>query len=303
MVQSKQSTLEKRAKSKYISQKLAYWLLNGNLDSPLVKSYRDSLYCCNILVVNDKQTITGKYCKHRWCLTCNRIRMAVLMLGYGPQLKAHGDMYFVTLTARSVSREALPARISEFEKKWAGILALNRQQCKRGQGRVFLGLRKAECNPRPGDLYHYHFHILVKGKEAAYWLRSQWLQRMGSESDPKAQDVRKANDDSLLELFKYQVKLPTKANNGEYSAEPDQLDWIFRCLAGKRTFQCFGGLKMVSEELDDNFVAQGLPEGVEGIIWQWIEHDWISELGEFLTGWKPTQKEVDYIQSKQPTPT
>lgn len=299
-MQNKQNTLEKRARSKYISHKLAYWLLNGNPGSPLTKDYRDSLYCCHVLRVDDDR-ITGKYCKHRWCLTCNRIRMAVLMLGYGPQLKAVGDMYFVTLTARSVERAALPARIAFFEKTWGQILAVNRQQSKRGHGRVFVGLRKAECNPRPNNHYHYHFHVMVHSKLAAYWLVNQWLTRMGDLAEKKAQDIRKADDRSLLEVFKYQVKLPTKHKNGDYSAGPGQLDWIFQCLRGKRTLQPFGGLKMISEELDDNFVAQGVPEGLEGIIWQWQEHDWLSELGEWLTKWVPTQQEIDYI--KEPVPT
>lgn len=301
MVQSKQNTLLKRARSKYISRKLAYWLLNGNPTSPLTKSYRDSLYCCHVLRVDEDQRITGKYCKHRWCLTCNRIRMAVLMLGYGPQLKVLGDMHFVTLTARSVERAALPARINQFGKVWGQILNRNRNDCQRGHGRVFIGLRKAECNPRPNDHYHYHFHVLVHSKLAADWLVNQWLTRMGDQAERQAQDVRKADDQSLLEVFKYQVKLPTKHKNGDYSAGPDQLDWIFQCLEGKRTFQPFGGLTMVSEELDDNFVAQGVPEGLDGIIWRWIEHDWLSELDEWLTKWVPTQQEIDYINEPAPT--
>lgn len=295
MSQSKTSTLEKRAKSKYLSFRLACWLLLGNASSPLKKSYRDSLYCCHLLLA-ERGKITGHYCKHRWCLTCNRIRMAVLILGYGPQLRQLGDLWFVTLTARTVRRSELPERLFDMGKVWSAILNRNRNDCQRGRGRVLIGLRKLECNPRPNDYYHPHFHILVQGERAARWLVSQWLQRWGDLADPKAQDVRRANDDSLLEVFKYQVKLPAKTDSGEFITTPDQLDWIYTNLRGKRTFQPFGGLTAVPEELDDDLVAQGLPEGMQGVFWHWEENDWISEYGELLTGWEPSAEEREYLR-------
>lgn len=299
MVQSKQTALEKRARSKYISFRLACWLLFGAPHSPLQKSYRDSLYCCHVLRVEDRDRITGKYCKHRWCLTCNRIRMAVLILGYGPQLRQLGNLWFVTLTARTVCRADLPQRLAEMGKVWSDILALNRKKCQRNRGLGLKGLRKLECNPRPEDFYHPHFHILVQGEQAARWLVAQWLQRWGDLANASAQDARPADDQSLIELFKYQVKLPTKQKGeGDYSATADQLDWIYQCLRGKRTFQPFGGLTAICEELDDDLVATGLPEGLEGLIWQWHEQDWVSELGELLTNWEPTEDEATYLRDE-----
>lgn len=298
MVQNKQTALEKRAKSKYISSQLARWLLFNNQNSPLSKSYRDSLYCCHELRITDGERLVGKYCKHRWCLTCNRIRMAVLMLGYGPQIRKLGDMWFVTLTARTVNRDELPTRIADFELAWRSIIKVGQKNKKLPK---FIGLRKSECNPRPNDIYHYHFHILVQGEVAATWLVSKWLERWGSEADPKAQDVRKADDQSLLEVFKYQVKLPTKRKDGSgFLATSSQMDWIYQCLKGKRTFQPFGGLSMVSEEIDDDLIAQRIPEGLDGYIWRWYSHDWVSELGELLTGWVPTEHERNYLLPSDP---
>lgn len=296
MVQSKQTALEKRARSKYISTKFVLSLINGNQNSPLLKSYWCSHHCCHDLVVNEKGNLVGMYCKARWCLTCNRIRTAILILGYGPQLRDLDDLHFVTLTAQTCIRTQLPGRIEKFQKIWGSILNRNRNDRQRGHGRDLIGLRKSECTGRPGDRYHYHFHVLVNGKQNAEWVRDEWFKRVkaaGLQISEKAQDIRKADEGSLLEIFKYSIKIVTKQKGkDDYLATSQQLDWIFQCLKGKRTFQPFGGLSAVEEEFDDDaLIGQSLPEGLEGQVWRWVMHDWVSEYGELLTGFEPSQEE------------
>jgi hypothetical protein len=296
-MQSNEESFLKKARNKYLSTKFVLFLINGNQGSPLIKSYWSSHHCSHELVVNEHGNLVGKYCKCRWCLTCNKIRTAILILGYGPQLRELDDLHFVTLTAVTCSRSDLPERIRQFEKIWGTILAQNRKDCQRGRGRVLIGLRKCECTARPGDLYHYHFHILVEGKENGEWLLEQWRKRVaaaGLKISSSAQDIRKADEGSFIELFKYSTKISTKQRGkDDYLATPQQLDWIFQCLRGKRTFQPFGGLHKVEEEFeDDSLVGQPLPDTLEGRVWEWLNSDWVSEYGELLTGYEPSEADL-----------
>jgi hypothetical protein len=146
-------------------------------------------------------------------------------------------------------------------------------------------------------LYHYHFHILVEGKENGEWLLEQWRKRVaaaGLKISSSAQDIRKADEGSFIELFKYSTKISTKQRGkDDYLATPQQLDWIFQCLRGKRTFQPFGGLHKVEEEFeDDSLVGQPLPDTLEGRVWEWLNSDWVSEYGELLTGYEPSEADL-----------
>lgn len=303
-MQSNEEPLYKRARSKYISTKFALYLVDGNPCSPLKKSYWSSYHCCHELEVNQSGNIVGKYCKARWCLTCNRIRTALVILGYGPQLRDLDDLQFVTLTVQTCTEDELPARIALFQKIWRQILRYNHNLCKKGRGRVLIGLRKAECTGRPGEMYHYHFHLLIEGEENGKWLLGQWKKRTtaaGLKISSSAQDIRKADQNSLMELAKYSTKIATKLKGKDsYLATAEQLDWIFQCLRGKRTYQPFGGLSAVEEEFeDDALIGQALPDGLEGTRWWWEKNDWISELGEFLTDFVPTEREKKLYQKKR----
>jgi hypothetical protein len=296
MMQSNEEPLYKRARSKYISTKFVLYLLNGNRDSPLISSYWSSYYCCHELVVNESGNIVGKYCKARWCLTCNRIRTALIILGYGPQLRNLQDLQFMTLTAITCTKEELPIRIALYQKIWAAILHRNRNDCQRGHGRVLIGLRKCECTGRPDGMYHYHFHLLIEGVKNAEWVLAEWKKRIvavGLKVSDSAQDIRPADEDSLMELAKYSTKIATKQKGkDDYLATAEQLDWIFQCLRGRRTYQPFGGLSAVEEEFeDDALIGQALPDGFEGWVWKWLNSDWVSEYGELLTGFTPSERE------------
>lgn len=304
LMQSNEEPLYKRARSKYISVKFALYLLDGNPQSLLKKSYWSGYHCCHELEVNEGGNIVGRYCKTRWCLTCNRIRTALVILGYGPQFQGMEDMQFVTLTVETCTKDELPARITLFQDIWRQILKYNTNLCRKGRGRVLIGLRKAECTGRPGGKYHYHFHLMIQGLENAEWLLEQWIKRTraaGLKVSEDAQDIRKADQNTLIELAKYSTKIATKIRGKDYYlATAEQLDWIFQCLRGKRTYQPFGGLSAVEEEFDeDALIGQALPDGLEGLLWRWMGNDWVSELGEFLTDFIPTEREEKLYEKKR----
>lgn len=277
-------TLQKKAKKKYLSKGIAYHLYYET-DSPLRKSYQNSMYCADILAPNPSQTkLTSKYCKNRWCPLCSSIRIAMLINGYGPQLKELNEPYFVTLTAPTVPAEELPERIALFGKSFRQIVD-NYRARKMGMK----GIRKAECTVRPGGLYHYHFHVIIDGKTNAEFLVKRWLEIVPG-ALPQSQDLRPANEGSFIELFKYFTKLVAKDKRTGVReiVNYQRLDIIFQALRGKRTFQPFGGMKAVSEDIVEEELEANILISADSIF-KWITDDWVNlETGECLTGFKPS---------------
>lgn len=275
------STLLKRARAKYLSKQLAQKLRYCNPDSPLTDSYYGSLLCSGVMRQEGRKLVTS-YCKQRWCAVCNRIRTAKAISGYLPVIRVLDDLYFVTLTKKTVNADDLKASIELMNRTWRQIT--DRARHTRN---LFQGVRKAECTIRPGGLYHYHFHVIVSGKENAEWLVKNWLKRMKGNADPKAQDLRPADDRSLKEVFKYFTKLTASNKKGERTLyDYSRMDVIFQAMRGRRVFQPFGGLRIVSEELEDvnGQDFECLEEAEQ--VWQWHSEDWINGAGECLTGYR-----------------
>lgn len=269
-----------RARKKYISYGLSSRLYFDNNSSPLNPSYFGSMLCCDVLRQEGKKLETS-YCNQRWCLNCNRIRTARLITGYLSQIQSFKSPYFVTLTKRTVKGCDLPASIEQMAVTWRKITDMARKTRNE-----FKGVRKAECTIRPDDMYHYHFHLVIDGKKNAEWLIHAWIQRMGDDAQAQAQDMRVANDNSLKELFKYFTKLTTKNIEGKkVMFDTVRMDVIFQAMRGKRVFQPFGGLKIITEEIEDIIGEEYEHLEDECCNWKWYKEDWINELGECLTGY------------------
>jgi Replication protein len=287
MIEQSKETLLKRARVKFLSYNLANRLIESNPHSNLMRSYERSTYC-NSVLLQLGQKLTGTYCKNRWCATCNRIRTAKLINGYEPALRQLHSPQFVTLTRKTVPGNMLLNSANEMGDVWRKIL-----NSREGRKMSVKGVRKAECTERPNGHYHYHYHAIVSGQNEADWLVSRWLKQMGRLSDPKAQDIRVADQGSMIELFKYFTKLTKKGKRELIDFK--RMDVIFRALKGKRVYQPFGGLHQVSEDIDDieSISYDCLDEAEQ--VWNWSADDWINDVGQCLTGYKPTQDDKSLI--------
>lgn len=292
MCKDKENLL-KRARHKFISKGLSTKLYFDNPGSTLSNSYFGSMLCCDV-IRQDGKTLVSSYCNQRWCLVCNRIRTAKLICEYFDQINKFSDPYFVTLTVQTVNSDGLAASMANMAVVWRRIADTARK--KRTD---FKGVRKAECTIRPGGMYHYHFHLVIEGRENAEWLINAWLQRMGARANVKAQDMRPADERSLKELFKYFTKLSTKDKNGmKVMFSPRRMDTIFQSMSGKRVFQPFGGLRAITEEIE-RITSQEYENLESGFhLWKWYSEDWVNELGECLTGYNPNEEFAEMLRSK-----
>jgi len=287
----------KRAQSKAIFRPLLTVLCE--LRSPLEKPYRSSYYCCETFVQLD-DVLTSRYCKQRWCPICNRIRTAIMLNHYGPVLEAWPEPYFVTLTRQTVPVELLGDTYVKSLSKFNAVKDSMRKS--RTAPLKLVALRKTECTFNvTDDRYHLHYHVITATANMAYRLRDGWLSRHPVElANPRAQDVRRVDDRSLKELFKYATKLVTKGRDARRQyVPPGALDNIFQALRGKRLLQPIG-FKVPTPVLEaetDFDTTGGIPALTrlgEKILWDWVQDatDWVDfTTGEVLSGYTPTDDE------------
>lgn len=285
MVQIKEKFL-KRARAKYITRRFVLAMMEHNSDSTLRQSYINTLYCNQSLhKVDDK--IISTYCKNRWCIVCGRIRAANLINGYIAEFEKFDDAHFVTLTLPTT--ESLFDRVKEMEAQWRLLIELARKF----RFESFRGLRKKECTLRPDNHYHYHYHVIIDRYDNANWLVKQWLKRF-PQANEKAQDIRKADERSYKELFKYFTKLVTTDKEGRLIKEFERLDYVFRALKGKRIFEPFG-IRKIDENFDD-VELRGQLVGLRGKVWRWAILDWENEFGDVLCGYEPSEQLLKLLQ-------
>lgn len=293
---SEHRDLLKKARKKYFSFGLAKNLADQNPESPLVKSYQNSLYCADTITVDPAGISHSHYCKNRWCPLCQSIRVAKLINGYQEQLDQIEHLYFVTLTRPTVPAERL---VEQWDKMSEAFTLIRKSKVFRKNN--WSGLRKVECTIRPADHYHLHYHILINSQEGAEYMVKRWLE-LNPESDRKAQDTREVKGQKgYLEIFKYFTKLVAKTYKsngfGRY-IDYERLDVIFRFMRGKRVFQPFGNLRAVQEDFEDEDLDGQMLEKAN-TVWKWMASDWYEvTTGESLTGYDPSVALVELLNNE-----
>lgn len=281
---------QKKAKAKAISNAITFKLVD--VKSPMAKYYWNAWHCNGMLEQSGKRLI-GTYCNTRHCLVCNRIRAAKAIIGYSKPLQQIEGLNFVTLTRQSVKAEDLKKTVSSMVNSFRNI----QKNLVKTYGIKLKGIRKVEINYNPkADTFNPHFHLLSSGTPCEMLLlKTLWLNQFPEAiADIQAQDVRQTNEDSVNELFKYFTKVLI---NGKL--HPKAMDIIFTAMKGKRTIQPFGGIKKVTEDVED-IQAEDIdfkPE--QNTLWQWNDNyfDWISEDGEVLSGYIPSKETIELIQN------
>ena len=288
--------LLKKARKKYFSFGLAKNLADLNPTSPLIKSYKNSLFCADTITVDPAGFSHSHYCKNRWCPLCQSIRVAKLINGYKQQLEQMGQLYFVTLTRPTVLADQLDV---QWDKMAESFKLIRKSRVFQRNG--WSGLRKVECTIRPNDLYHLHYHVLIDAKEGAEFVVRRWLE-LNPDSDRKAQDIRKVDGEKgYLEIFKYFTKIITKTYKSDSLIryiDYNRLDIIFQFMRGRRVFQPFGSLHPVQEDFEDDELDGQMLEQAN-TVWKWMDSDWYEvTTGESLTGYDPTAALVELLKQK-----
>jgi plasmid rolling circle replication initiator protein Rep len=277
--------LKKRAKNQYFSKKLAQKLTWLGNDSPLYKAYKRTLFDCGSIILQEGNKMKSGYCNARWCNTCNRMRTAKLIHAYKSTLEAFKDPYFLTLTFPNVNGSELTQSTKKMIKNVVLIIKNRRKTIE------INGIRKLETTyNEERDDFHPHFHFIIDGKENAEYVKNEWLKKYKT-AQRWSQDIRKADKGSIIELFKYTTKLVSKSKK-EINIWVYALDTIFQSMYGSRTFQSFGKVRIVKEDIENLITEEyiDLPSYAESVVWKWEKNDWINMTdGKKLTGYEPSE--------------
>jgi hypothetical protein len=244
--------------------------------------------------MQEGKKIIGKYCNNRWCFVCNRIRTAKLIKGYLPGIKKMEDPQFVTLTIQNVLANELKGTIDKMITEF--ILIKNVFVHRRGFR--INGIRKLECTyNKEQKSYHPHFHLILDDKKVGEALIEEWLKRY-PEAEKYCQNIRPADEDSMIELFKYSTKLTTKSqitkenNKTIIEVNIEALDVIFQAMYKRRIFQSIGLIKQVTEDIEEieGQIIDDVKDHIDEWIWQHEVSDWMNSSGELLTGCEACKK-------------
>ncbi len=241
----------------------------------------------------------AKFCKNRWCLTCCRIRTAQLIKQYLPTIESWSEKQFVTLTVPNCPAENLADVIKEMKRVSNSIRETLKTQHRRKQRATpLVAIRKLEVtfNTNRKD-YHPHFHFIVSNRQTADDLRKMWLTHF-QEAQWKCQNVKKADNGSVMELFKYFTKLVSSQSN-ERLILVDPLDAIFQAIVGERTFQAFN-VKVTKETTDEEAEVLADAMTTEAVyLWEQSVTDWVNtETGELLTGYQPDEQFRELVEQR-----
>lgn len=292
----KKSPLFYRARAKYVTQAKSIQLADyaesvGN--EQMRKGFWNAFHCASELLQEGKK-ITAKYCNSRWCLVCAKIRTAKAINRDLPIIREWSEPTFTTLTKRTVSAEQLS---EEIELRWSALYRIREKLRKRGM--KFKGVVKLEIEYNDTtDKYHPHFHILHESKEYGKTLIEEWVNEFPNEANIKAQDTRNADQNSLLEVFKYSVKLLSKDKR---TPSIQSLFHIYTILRGKKTIRHFGMPKVKDENENDEMpelISQQYNIEEQNEIYIWQKHDWKGiTTNKYLSNYNPTENIKTIINS------
>ena len=295
-------TLQKRAFSKYYTNQILMPLID--LQNGRNKSYWNTFWCCKTLEQNNEGKITSKYCKNRWCITCNRIRTAILHNTHKKSLESVKTK-FVTLTSdltkTCVTKEDLSSAYALMSYTYQ--IAWRRMKYKYGKLKA---LRKFEVTWKEHrGTFHPHYHIILENNtDEAEYLVKQWLELMPN-ALVNAQSISITTENTFNECFKYLCKMWSKRKNKNTDKidivlpyPPEKMDNIFEVLKGKRVIRTYN-LNDVEIEDFDTDTATIFADEIRShfTLWNWEQElrTWLDyDTGELRTEWKDfTEKQFN----------
>jgi hypothetical protein len=169
------------------------------------------------------------------------------------------------------------------------------------------GIRKLEStHNRKKNEFHPHFHCIVDSEVLGKEFIQEWLV-LNPTADIQGQDIKKADINSVREVFKYVTKLfPSKTKNSDEKIDLKALDTIFYGMRGVRTFQAFGikkSKKEVKVKLEDHVgdePSDDIKEAVadlKSMIYDDVDYSKLNEGDVFIwvvDGWAHRDKLYDY---------
>jgi hypothetical protein len=301
--QGERQVLQKRARRKAVGFPLARRLLKVENVGDMKKSYERQLSCGETMLQKKTGELKSYYCRNRSCIQCAGIRTGQMISSYGEEVMSWKKKYLVTLTIKNVERAELRSAIKKMSADFRVVV----KHLNYHWGKVKL-VRSTEITYNEEmDNFHPHMHLIVEGYEPARALMKHWVKITGGSI--LAQDLRKADENSVLELFKYATKLVSegKDEHGNRKVVPAQaMHDMFSAIKGLRLISAVGfkAKKEVQEEgdLELQKTTRSPTRIGDEVTWEWGQEiiDWIDyATGEVLADYQPTPRAREFIRQLQ----
>lgn len=296
--------LQKRARRRAVTKPLAGLLVKVATNDRMKKMYERTFNKCQEMQFQTNGKLHTAYCGNRWCLVCGTYRQTRMWKAYGEEvLSWKNSAYFVTLTIPNVKGIELRLTLQEMHKKFRYCWHHMRHK----EGLEVKVLRATEVTySKKLNTFHPHLHVLCKGKKQAVRLMKNWLERF-PEAKSVAQDIRKADRNSVYEMFKYCAKLATDTRDEEGFLQvvpPKKLDTIYTAMRGLRLWSVAGVRSAIGDvaeegEIQPEETTTAVKRVGEVIVWEWNQgiRDWADyETGEVLSGYDASPKVERFLK-------
>jgi hypothetical protein len=290
-----QSKRNKRAKKKAYAMATVLPLMTFANQGGSTLNYHRTYTCSMVLnQVGDNITSTQR-CRQRWCPVCSSIRTAKLIRQYEKPIRAMKNPIFITLTRQSVYADELEPTFQDMKRAFVNV----KRNMQKTYGIKLIAMRKTESQYKyVGNseyTYNPHFHIVADLLPCqALLLKTMWLNQFSQDiASPDAQDMRKADEDTLLELFKYEVKPITTNKEGKFS--PEALNVIYESLYKQKCIQAYGmKADRLTEEQEQEIETLPASEPKTDV-WTFKGLNYFNADGESLTNFVPSEKDMQFF--------
>lgn len=312
--QKSQDALSTRARHTYFSYALNRELVRyAEENNSLIgeDNYWDAYHCNNVLFQDLNGHITTKYCKTRWCVTCSRIRSAIMWNAYEPPMR-NLPCKFVTLTTSFTNYCTSKDDLDFARKLYGQAIQFCMRKLQKKIGKV-VALRKLEVTyeqRKLGMSFHLHYHFLIDDTNNApvllrelwceYFSEKKWNEFVAEKKKNNkyyarekydiinkkirpyatyyAQHIRVADERSFAETLKYLCKTHTEELNEvtqewetKLAYEPRIMDIIFFVFKNKKVVQPYN---LPEVEIEDFDVTQStIIVAEKGVLrtWKWVQ--------------------------------
>lgn len=226
------------------------FLLDKKYFMPVAKSFYRCYYkCSRLIIIKDGEKSmynddfkTSMYCNARFCPVCQSIKMSQRILKFETVFNKIENLYFVTLTNKCCAKNAYFLN-DEIKRQQKIIRKFTNKFMRKS---ICNMLTKHETTYRKDGSFHPHFHCIVEGNEMANKLKEYWIKENNkidkSLCSEAAQNVKKADINSIIEIAKYTTKV---FSNKERNEQYKDVVWrkyaeIILAIKGVRIYRTYG---------------------------------------------------------------
>jgi len=203
--------------------------------------------------------VQSHHCKNNFCMTCAGIKAFKSYKKY-EKLIENDDYYLGTITHKNCDYDNLRITIDRMRKKMKSIRKSYLKYCKANRIKYPSGIIKVEITyNRDNRTYHPHFHILTDSEDYLIYTVNAWTKHFGQNALEYLQDIKKADKNSILEIFKYFVKIiwNDKETNEIKYIPPKELFKITFATRGLHFYQSFGDFYGYKADQEEDSIIEG----------------------------------------------